>query len=61
MSYAPSYSPYLGTLDTMRHLKKDVVEVRKGSECGVTLVNFADLREGDVIQMYEKLEKPGVL
>lgn len=50
-----------GTLDTMRHLKKDVVEVRKGSECGVTLVNFADLREGDVIQMYEKLEKPGVL
>ena len=52
---------YLGTLDTMRNLKKDVTEVRKGSECGLTLNNFADLREGDVIQMYEKLEKPGVL
>jgi len=45
----------------MRNLKKDVVEVRKGSECGLTLTNFADLREGDVIQMYEKLERPGVL
>jgi translation initiation factor IF-2 len=45
----------------MRHLKKDVVEVRKGSECGVTIANFADLQEGDVIQMYQKLEKPGVL
>jgi len=50
-----------GILDTMRHLKKDVTELRKGSECGLTLANFTDLREGDVIQMYEKLEKPGVL
>ena len=45
----------------MRHLKKDVTEVRKGSECGLTFADFADLREGDVVQMYEKLEKPGVL
>ena len=56
-----AYSSYLGTLDTMRHLKKDVTEVRKGSECGLTFADFADLREGDVVQMYEKLEKPGVL
>jgi translation initiation factor IF-2 len=54
-------SPFQGILDTMRHLKKDVTELRKGSECGLTLANFTDLREGDVIQMYEKLEKPGVL
>jgi len=50
-----------GTLDTMRHLKKDVTEVRKGSECGLTFADFADLREGDVIQIYETLEKPGAL
>ncbi|KAF9458674.1 hypothetical protein BDZ94DRAFT_1270200 [Collybia nuda] len=50
-----------GTLDTIRHLKKDVMEVRKGSECGLSLEGFADLRQGDIIQMYEKVEKPGVL
>jgi translation initiation factor IF-2 len=45
----------------MRHLKKDVTEVRKGSECGLSLEGFSDLREGDFIQMYENLEKPGIL
>lgn len=45
----------------MRYLKKDVEEVRKGSECGLTMADFADLREGDIIQIYERLEKPGVL
>ncbi|XP_006458242.1 hypothetical protein AGABI2DRAFT_199688 [Agaricus bisporus var. bisporus H97] len=50
-----------GSLDTMRVLKKDVTEVRKGSECGLSFVNFADLREGDLIQMYQTIEKPGVL
>ncbi|TFK42717.1 hypothetical protein BDQ12DRAFT_696192 [Crucibulum laeve] len=50
-----------GSLDTMRHLKKDVTEIRKGSECGLSLAQFSDLREGDLIQMYEKIEKPGIL
>ncbi|KAF8078085.1 P-loop containing nucleoside triphosphate hydrolase protein [Lyophyllum atratum] len=51
-----------GMLDTMRILKKDVTEVRKGTECGLCFgATYADLQEGDVIQMYEKLEKPGVL
>jgi translation initiation factor IF-2 len=50
-----------GSLDTMRHLKKDVVEVRKGLECGLSFSGFGDLREGDLIQMYQKIEKPGVL
>ncbi len=50
-----------GALDTMRILKRDVIEVRKGSECGLSLVDFADLREGDLIQMCQTIEKPGVL
>ncbi|KAF8894477.1 P-loop containing nucleoside triphosphate hydrolase protein [Infundibulicybe gibba] len=50
-----------GTLDTMRHLKKDVTEVRKGSECGLSFNGFSDLRDGDLIQMYQKIEKPGIL
>ncbi|KAG6886035.1 hypothetical protein C0993_005219 [Termitomyces sp. T159_Od127] len=51
-----------GSLDTMRILKKDVTEVRKGTECGLCFgPTFGDLREGDMIQMYEKIEKPGLL
>jgi translation initiation factor IF-2 len=55
-------SPCLaGTLDTMRHMKKDIDEVRKGSECGLRLHKFDDLREGDLIQAYQIIETPGVL
>lgn len=45
----------------MRHLKKDITEARKGMECGLSLKDFSDLQEGDMIQMYEKIEKPGIL
>ncbi|KAL4258479.1 TRAFAC class translation factor GTPase superfamily protein [Pleurotus pulmonarius] len=50
-----------GTLDTMRYLKKDVTEVRKGSECGVSFGDFSGLQEGDLIQMYQVIEKPATL
>ena len=45
----------------MRHIKKDITEVRKGTECGLGFGEFRDLEAGDLIQMYEKIEKPGVL
>jgi len=45
----------------MRQLKKDITEARKGLECGLSLKDFTDLREGDLIQMFEKIEKPGVI
>ncbi|KAK7049247.1 translation initiation factor IF-2 [Paramarasmius palmivorus] len=50
-----------GPVETLRQLKKDVSEVRKGSECGLNLTDFDDLREGDFIQMFSIIEKPGVL
>ncbi|PFH50083.1 hypothetical protein AMATHDRAFT_146107 [Amanita thiersii Skay4041] len=50
-----------GHLDTMRQLKKDVTEVRKGSECGLSFTKFSDLREGDLIQFCKQIEKPGIL
>jgi len=53
--------PFQGSLDTMRQLKKDITEARKGLECGLSLKDFTDLREGDLIQMFEKIEKPGVI
>jgi translation initiation factor IF-2 len=51
----------LGSLDTLKQLKKDATEVRKGTECGLSFDGFEDIREGDVIQMFERIEKPGIL
>jgi translation initiation factor IF-2 len=39
-----------GKLKTFKHHKKDINEAAKGLECGMCLDNFADLKEGDVIQ-----------
>ncbi|KAF9052680.1 hypothetical protein BJ165DRAFT_1441927 [Panaeolus papilionaceus] len=50
---------YEGTLDTMRQLKKDITEARKGLECGLGFKDFADLHEGDLVQMFEKVERLG--
>jgi translation initiation factor IF-2 len=50
-----------GNLDTLRHLKKDITEARKGLESGMSFENWEDLREGDLIQFPEIIEKPGTL
>ncbi|KAK0442948.1 translation initiation factor IF-2 [Armillaria borealis] len=50
-----------GTVDTMRIMKKEVTEIRKGTECGLGLSGYSDLLPGDAIQTYETIEKPGVL
>ncbi|KAJ2916853.1 hypothetical protein MD484_g3545, partial [Candolleomyces efflorescens] len=52
---------YEGSLDTLKQLKKDVTEVRKGTECGLSFEGFSDLQEGDLIQTFERIEKPGLL
>lgn len=56
-----SWNLLLGTIDALKQLKKDVTEVRKGLECGVNLQDFDNLQEGDVIQMFQKIEIPGEL
>lgn len=50
-----------GRLDTFRHLRKDITEAGKGMECGMSITGFTDLKEGDLIQVIEKIEKPGIL
>jgi len=52
---------YNGSLDSLKQIKKDIVEARKGLECGMSLTNFTDFREGDRIQTYEVIERPGQL
>jgi translation initiation factor IF-2 len=51
----------LGRLDTFRHLKTDITEASKGTECGISLEAFGDLRKDDVIQVYNDIELPRIL
>ena len=49
---------YEGTIETLRHLKKEVGEVRKGTECGISFDEFADVKEGDEIVSFTTFEVP---
>ena len=42
-----------GKLSSLRRFKDDVAEVTHGYECGLTIENYADVREGDVIEAFE--------
>jgi translation initiation factor IF-2 len=44
---------FTGKLSSLRRFKDDVSEVTHGYECGLTVENYADLREGDVIEAFE--------
>lgn len=41
-----------GEIDTLRRFKDDVNEVRQGFECGISLVNFNDIKISDEIEAY---------
>lgn len=48
---------YDGVINSLQREKDSVREVKKGLECGITISNFNDLKEGDVIEAYEMVEK----
>jgi translation initiation factor IF-2 len=43
---------HTGKIGSLRRFKDDVSEVKIGMECGITLANFADLKQGDIIEAY---------
>lgn len=45
-----------GEVDGLRRFKDDVKEVAEGYECGITLENYRDIKEGDEIEAYEMVE-----
>ncbi|MBC3190823.1 translation initiation factor IF-2 [Pseudonocardia sp. C8] len=45
-------------VSSLRRFKDDVVEVREGFECGLTLGSYSDIKIDDVIETYEMREKP---
>jgi len=44
---------YTGELDSLRRMKDDVREVREGFECGLTIKNYNDVKEGDQLEFFE--------
>ena len=47
---------YEGELDSLRRFKDDVQEVRAGTECGIGVRNYNDVKIGDQIECYERTE-----
>jgi len=45
-----------GALESLRRFKDDVNEVRAGTECGIGVRNYNDVRAGDQIECYERTE-----
>jgi len=47
---------YEGQLESLRRFKDDVNEVRAGTECGIGVKNYTDVRVGDQIECFERVE-----
>jgi translation initiation factor IF-2 len=43
---------YTGKVSSLRRFKDDVSEVKTGMECGITLENFGDIKQNDVIEAF---------
>ncbi|EPX98248.1 translation initiation factor IF-2 [Ralstonia sp. AU12-08] len=47
---------FSGELDSLKRFKDDVKEVKQGFECGLSIKNFNDVKEGDHLEIYEITE-----
>ncbi|MBR1683191.1 MAG: translation initiation factor IF-2 [Bacteroidaceae bacterium] len=47
---------HTGQIDALKRFKDDVKEVSTNFECGISLVNYSDIREGDTIETFQEVE-----
>ena len=47
---------FTGAINALKRFKDDVKEVGTNFECGLSLVNYNDLREGDIIETFQEVE-----
>jgi translation initiation factor IF-2 len=47
---------YEGELESLRRFKDDVADVRNGTECGIGVRNYNDVRAGDLIEVFDTKE-----
>ena len=50
-----------GKLKTLRRFKEDVREVKSGYECGIAFENYDDIREKDMVEVFEIIEEKKTL
>ena len=48
---------YEGVLGSLKRYKDDAKEVKEGYECGLTIDGYNDIKEGDIVEGYELVEK----
>ncbi|MBO6285089.1 MAG: translation initiation factor IF-2, partial [Bacilli bacterium] len=48
---------YEGQLGSLKRYKDDAKEVKEGYECGLTIDGYNDIKEGDIVEGYEMVEK----
>jgi translation initiation factor IF-2 len=49
---------YTGRLGSLKRFENDAKEVQSGYECGLTLTNYNDIKEGDIVEAYVDVEVP---
>ena len=47
---------YEGELESLRRYKDDVAEVKSGTECGIGVKNYNDVKAGDQIEVFERIQ-----
>ncbi|MEO5334024.1 MAG: translation initiation factor IF-2 [Magnetococcus sp. YQC-5] len=47
---------YVGSIHALKRFKDDVKEVREGTECGISLEKFTDIRSGDLLEAFSREE-----
>lgn len=52
---------YVGTLSSLKHIKDDISEAKKGHECGMAFERWDKFELGDKIQVYEEVQHPRYL
>ena len=50
-----------GELESLRRFKENVEEVRNGTECGIAVKAYNDVKPGDQIECFERIEVPRTL
>jgi len=47
---------HTGEIETLKRFKEDVREVKAGFECGISIANYSDIKEGDQFEVFEITE-----
>jgi len=47
---------HTGEVETLKRFKEDVREVKAGFECGISIANYSDIKEGDQLEVFEVTE-----